>query len=221
MSCAPGGYDTSIMRPSLPGASARSIANRSFTSAASAETAASIRSAAREAQQHTGSFFMVFLSGSSSGHAIAASPCHPTVPSAWRAGSGSCLCAAEPFVEPDAAEARVAQRHERALLDPAAVVAGLGVTYDLPRVADRLQIAGDECIERGAFRPSDLDDAPAWRRERHLGGDGRHVVRRDRLEQAGRQPDGAALRTRLGDAAEEFHELGGADDGVEEAGGLD
>src|SRR5215475_1753675 len=129
MSCAPGGYDTSIMRPSLPGASARSIANRSFTSAASAGTAARIRSAAREAQQHTGSFFMVFLSGASSGHALAASPCHPTVPSAWRAGSGSCLCAAEPCVEPDAAEARVAQRYERALLDPAAEVAGVGVTH--------------------------------------------------------------------------------------------
>src|SRR5215475_8081040 len=136
MSWAPGGYDTSIMRPSLPGESGRSIANRSFTSAAVAGTAASIKSAAREAQQHTGSCFMVFLSGASSGHASAASPCHPTVPSAVRAGSGSCLCAAEPFVEPDAAEARFAQRHERVLLDPAAVVAGLGVTHDLPRVAD-------------------------------------------------------------------------------------
>src|SRR5262245_4977248 len=182
MSCAPGGYDTSIMRPSLPGASGRSIANRSCTAAASAWTAASIRSAAREAQQHTWRVFMVFLSGVSSGHASAASPSHPTVPSAWRAGSGSCLCAAEPCVEPDAAEARVAQRHKRVLLDPAAGVAGLGVTHDRTRVADRLQIAGDECVERGAFRPGDLDDAPAWRRERHVGGDGRHIVRRDRLE---------------------------------------
>src|SRR5262245_19864111 len=195
MSCAPGGYDTSIMRPSLPGASARSIANRSFTSAASAETAASIRSAAREAQQHTGSFFMVFLSGSSSGHAIAASPCHPTVPSAWRAGSGSCLCAAEPFVETDAAEARFPQRHERVLLNPAAGVSGLRVTHNRTRVADRLQIAGDECVERGSFRAGDLDDAVSWRRERHLGDDSRHVVRRDGLEQTGRQPDHVAVRT--------------------------
>src|SRR5262245_49958177 len=136
------------MRPSLPGASGRSIANSSFTSAASAATAASIRSAAREAQKHTWSFFMVFLSGSWSGHAIAESPCHPTVPSALRAGSGSCLGAAGPFVEPDAAEARVAQRHERVLLDPAAEVAGLGVTHDLTRVADRLQIAGDDGMVR-------------------------------------------------------------------------
>src|SRR5215471_17622378 len=151
MSWAPGGYDTSIRRPSLPGESGRSIANSSFTSAASAETAASIRSAAREAQKHTGSFFMVFLSGALSGHASAASPCHPTVPSAWRAGSGSCLGAAEPFVEPEAAEARLAQRHERALLDPAAEVAGLGVTHDLTRVADHLQIAGDDFVERRSF----------------------------------------------------------------------
>src|SRR5215510_10771529 len=172
MSCAPGGYDTSIMRPSLPGESGRSIANSSFTSAAAAGTAASIRSAAREAQQHTGSFFMVFLSGASSGHASAASPCHPTVPSAVRAGSGSCLCAAEPFVEPDATEARFAQRHERVLLDPAAEVAGLGVTHDRTRVADRLQIAGNDGVERGAFRAGDLDNAVARRRERHLSDDG-------------------------------------------------
>src|SRR5215470_20020606 len=77
-------------------------------------------------------------------------------------GSGSCLgAAAEPVVETDAAEARVAQRHQRVLLDPAAGVAGLGVTHDLTRVADRLQIAGDECVERCSFRPGDLDDAPA------------------------------------------------------------
>src|SRR5207253_1036451 len=72
------------------------------------------------------------------------------------AGSGSCLGAAEPCVETDAAEARVAQRHERVLLDPAAEVAGLGVTHDLTRVADRLQIAGDEGVERGAFRAGNL-----------------------------------------------------------------
>src|SRR5262244_2842417 len=195
MSCAPGGYDTSIMRPSLPGASGRSIANRSFTSAASAGTATSIRSAARAAQQHTWRFFMVFLSGASSGHAIAASPCHPTVPSAWRAGSGSCLCAAEPFVETNAAEARLAQRHERVLLDPAAEVPGLGIAHDLTRVADRLQIAGDDFVERRSFRTGDLDDAVARRRERHIGNDGSNVVRRDGLEQDGRNPDYVSIRT--------------------------
>ena len=35
------------------------------------------------------------------------------------AGSDFSLRVAEPFVETDAAEARFAQRHERALLDPA------------------------------------------------------------------------------------------------------
>ena len=44
------------------------------------------------------------------------------------------------------AEARLAQRHERALLDPAAKVSGLGVAHDLTRVADRLQIAGDDFV---------------------------------------------------------------------------
>src|SRR5690348_15506999 len=45
-------------------------------------------------------------------------------------GSGCGLRAAEPFVETDAAEARLAKRHERALLDPAAPVSGLGVAHD-------------------------------------------------------------------------------------------
>ena len=97
-------------------------------------------------------------------------------------GSDSCLRAAEPFVETDAAEARFAQRHQRALLDPAAEVSRLGVAHDLARVADRLQIAGDDLVERCAFRAGDLDDAVARRSERHVGNDGRNVVRRDGLE---------------------------------------
>src|SRR5207245_1263235 len=111
------------------------------------------------------------------------------------AGSGSCLRAAEPFVETDAAEARFAQRHERALLDAAAPVSGVGVTYDLTRVADRLQIAGDDFGERCSFRAGDLDDATSRRRERHIGDDGSNVVRRDGLEQAGRKPDHVSIRT--------------------------
>src|SRR5207253_10519492 len=43
-----------------------------------------------------------------------------------------------------------------ALLDTAAEVSGLGVTYDLTRVADRLQIAGDDFVERCSFRAGDL-----------------------------------------------------------------
>jgi hypothetical protein len=54
----------------------------------------------------------------------------------------------EPFVEADTAEARLAQRHERVLLDPAAEVSGLGVAHHLTRLADRLQVAGDDFVER-------------------------------------------------------------------------
>ena len=57
----------------------------------------------------------------------------------WRIRSGSCLGAAEPFVESDAAEARFAQRHERVLLDPAAEVSGLGITHHLASVTDGLR----------------------------------------------------------------------------------
>src|SRR5262249_4228273 len=111
------------------------------------------------------------------------------------AGSGSCLRAAEPFGEPDAAEPRLAKRHERALLDPPAEVSCRRVAHDLTRVADRLQIAGDDFVERRSFRAGDLDDAVARRRERHIGNDGSNVVRRDGLEQAGRHPDYVSSRT--------------------------
>ena len=94
----------------------------------------------------------------------------------------------EPVVETDAAEARFAQRHQRALLDPAAKVSGLGIAHDLARVTDRLQIAGDDFVERRSFRAGDLDDAVSRRRERHIGDDRSNVVRRDGLEQGGRKP---------------------------------
>ena len=91
-------------------------------------------------------------------------------------------------------EARFAQRHQRVLLDPAPEVSGLGVAHDLTRVADRLQIAGDEFVERRPFRAGDLDDAVARRCERHIGDEGGNVVRRDGLEQAGRNPDRVSIR---------------------------
>ena len=121
---------------------------------------------------------------------------------------------ADPVVELDVAEPRLAQRHELALLDPAAEVARFGVAHDLARVAHRLQVTGDEFVERRAFRAGDLDGAVARWRERHIGNIGRHVIRGDGLEQAGRNLDDVSIRTRSGDAAEEFEELGRADDGA-------
>ena len=54
--------------------------------------------------------------------------------------------------ETDAAEARFAQRHQREFLDPATPVSGLGVPHDLTRIADRLQITGDDLVERRSLR---------------------------------------------------------------------
>src|SRR5689334_11590419 len=71
---------------------------------------------------------------------------------------------------------------------------GLGVAHDLTRVADRLEIAGDDFVERSPFRPGDLDDAASRRRERYICNDGSNVVRRDGLEQAGREPDYVSIR---------------------------
>jgi hypothetical protein len=91
--------------------------------------------------------------------------------------------------KPMRAEASFAQRHERALLDPAAEVSSLRVANDLTRIAGRIQVAGDDVVEWCSFRAGDLDDSIPGRRERHLGDDGCNVVRRDGLEQAGRNPD--------------------------------
>lgn len=106
----------------------------------------------------------------------------------WECGSGCCVLMAEPFDKIDAAEACFSQRDERKLLGAAAEVPvpGLGVTHDLTRVTNRLQVAGDDVVERRSFRPGDLDDAVSWRCLRHIGNDGSNVVRSDRLEQAGK-----------------------------------
>ena len=68
------------------------------------------------------------------------------------------------------------------LLDPAAEVSGLGVAHDLTLIADCLQIAGDDFVERCSFWAGDLDETVSRRRERDIGNDGSNVVRRDRLE---------------------------------------
>src|SRR5262245_29952913 len=96
-------------------------------------------------------------------------------------------------------------------LDPATEVSGLGITYHLARVADPLEIAGNNFVEWCAFRAGNLDDAVSRRCERHLGDLRGNIVRRDGLEQARRNPDLVSFRARGGDAAEEFHELGRAD----------
>jgi hypothetical protein len=88
---------------------------------------------------------------------------------------------AEPFVESDAPEPRCAQRYQRALLNPIAEVSGLWVPHDLARVADRLEITGDDLVERCSLRAGDLDDAVARCSERHIGEDCSNIVRRDGL----------------------------------------
>jgi len=79
-----------------------------------------------------------------------------------------------------------------------------GSAHDLTRVADRLQIAGDDFVERRSLRAGDLDDAVSRRRERHIGNDGGNVVRRDGLELAGRILTMFPSALEIGDALEEF-----------------
>jgi hypothetical protein len=60
--------------------------------------------------------------------------------------------------------ARFVQWHQRALLDSATKVSGLGVALDHMRVPDRLEVAGDDFVDRCWFRAGDLDDTVSrWR----------------------------------------------------------
>ena len=76
-----------------------------------------------------------------------------------------------------------------------AAEATAGVGHHVARVADRLQIAGDDCVERRSLRSGDLDDAASRRRDGHLGDESSDVVRRDGLEQTGRKPDHVSVHT--------------------------
>src|SRR5262249_6935469 len=105
-----------------------------------------------------------------------------------------CLRASEPFVETYAADARFAQRHKRAFLDRAAIVSGIGVTLYLSRIADRLGIAAAELGERRPLRAGYLHDPVTRCCERHSGDECSNVIRRDGLEQAGRNPDNVSIR---------------------------
>src|SRR5262245_50751799 len=116
---------------------------------------------------------------------------------------------------------RLAQWYERLFLESPAEISGFGIFHDLPRVADGLQIASDDFVERRSLRARDLGDPVPRISEGHFANDGSNVVSRDRLKQARREPDDASIRTRVGDAAEEFQELGRADDRVGDTGSLD
>src|SRR5262245_22798798 len=70
-----------------------------------------------------------------------------------------------------------------------------GSLTHLTRIADRLQIAGDEFVKGRSFRTGDLDDAVSRLRERYIGNDGSDVFRPDGLEQAGRNSDYISIRT--------------------------
>jgi hypothetical protein len=58
------------------------------------------------------------------------------------------------FVE----QMQLIEEYERLFLESPAEISGFGVFHDLPRVADSLQIASDDFIERRSFRACDLDD---------------------------------------------------------------
>jgi hypothetical protein len=98
---------------------------------------------------------------------------------------------------------------------------GPRVAHDLTRVADRLQIAGDDFVERRSFRAGDLDDAVS----RRASATSATMAATSSAAMGWNRP-GESLTMfpsalECGDAAEEFQELGRADDGVGDAGGLD
>src|SRR5690348_15605589 len=119
----------------------------------------------------------------------------PALFSSWRYLLGLTGRLLQPVLGACRAEPSFAERNKRALVHRSTEIAGLGVSHDLAWVADCLQIAGYDLVERRAFRAGDLDDTVGRLRERHIGDDGGNIGRRDRLEQAGRNPHLIAFRT--------------------------
>src|SRR5215468_887891 len=184
-STAPGGYSTVSINISLPGMSSRSFCMMGTTIGCGAVCAGA-----------GGVSSAVPARTSAAPRIRRYNMADPVVIGRKRIpGSGRRLRAAEPFVETNAPEARLAQRHQRTLIDSAAVVSSLGIAHDPTRVADGLQIAGNEFVERRSFRAGDLYDAVERRRERHIRNIDRNVLRRDGLEQAGRDPNRVSIHT--------------------------
>jgi hypothetical protein len=67
-------------------------------------------------------------------------------------------------------------------VESSAEISGIRVLHDLPPVADSLQIASDDFVERRSFGACDLDDPVSRISEGHFGNDGSNVVSRDRLK---------------------------------------
>src|SRR5262249_57801671 len=88
--------------------------------------------------------------------------------------------------EAEGARGRSARGCEGGSPAAAGVISSLGVAHDLTRVADRLEIGGDEFVERRSFRAGDFNDAVSRRCHRHIGNESSNVVRSDGLKQAGR-----------------------------------
>src|SRR5437764_495665 len=128
-STVPGGYSTVIINVSLPGRSDRSFCMIGTTSGCGVSACTSGVSCALAARTSIVPRIRRYDMAASA--------------SEWKKGMprSGCLRVAKPFVETDATKACFAQRHQRALLDAAAPVSGVGVTHDLTLVAHRLQIA--------------------------------------------------------------------------------
>src|SRR6201982_3834904 len=129
--------------------------------------------------------------------------------------------AAEPVVEADGAEARAIAGRQRSVVQIRAEVAPMHVGGHFALVADGGQELARELVHRTGLRTCDLDGAVQRRCERQLGQVADHVVRGNRLEQRGRQPDHITLCARFDDAADELEELRRAQDRIGNAGRLD
>ncbi|MND79247.1 hypothetical protein D3C80_709780 [compost metagenome] len=92
------------------------------------------------------------------------------------------------------------------------------IGHDLAAISDRLEVAGDEIAEACTLGAGNLDDAVDRRRKGRIRNEICNVIGGDRLQKARRQTCRVAYGSRLGDAAEEFHELRRVDDRIGNAG---
>jgi len=109
---------------------------------------------------------------------------------------------------------RVGARRQRLVLELGAEILRMPVADHGARIALALQEAPHELVHADLLRAADLDRAVDRRRLSEAGHQRRDVVGSDRLHLPDRQADGLPLGRRLGDAADEFEELGRAQDRI-------
>src|SRR5262245_3705221 len=128
---------------------------------------------------------------------------------------------AEPLVEPDVTESRLAQGNQRTFIELGPEVPCVRIGHNRAGVLAGREALTDQFVETELLRTGHLDRAI------HGGAHGdpadclRDVIRRHRLEKHRGHPDGRSNGRVVGNALDELEELSGVNDRVRDAATLD